>query len=207
MIVTVWTKVALNVTPLLGMLKVHGLLEHEIPCWVVQPENCQPGLGEAVTITDEPTVNEPPFALTEPWPLSTPITKGCWTTVVQAVLVTIVDAEVITVTVVGWDWVVTWVKAEEDVKVVIAEVDGKVIMVVWMEVDGNVIVVVWEDVEAAVVVEVDVVVEHVSTTDKVPEPPTVAVTLRLVVEGKTKTPPVNVQCKNVEPNCGLKVTG
>jgi hypothetical protein len=48
------------------MLKVHGLLEQEIPVWVDQPENCQPELGKAVIVTDEPTLNEPPLTLTEP---------------------------------------------------------------------------------------------------------------------------------------------
>ena len=71
------------------MLKVHGSLEQDTPVWVDQLENCQPELGEAVTVTDEPTINEPPLALTDPWPPSTPIAKGSWATFVVVNVVTI----------------------------------------------------------------------------------------------------------------------
>jgi hypothetical protein len=92
--VTVGTKEACNVTGLLGMLKVQGLLKHEIPDWVDQPENCQPELGVAVTVISEPTVSEigPGPGLTEPEPLSTPVVKGCWTTVVVVDVVVVVVA-------------------------------------------------------------------------------------------------------------------
>jgi hypothetical protein len=83
-------KVAFNVTGLLGMLKVQGLMEHEIPDWVVQLEKSQPELGVAVTVTEEPTVTKPLGGLTEPEPLSTPVVKGCWTTVVVDVVVVVV---------------------------------------------------------------------------------------------------------------------
>jgi hypothetical protein len=62
-------KAASNVTGLLGIMKLHGLLEQETPCVVDQLANCQPGLGEAVTLMGELTVSEQPFGqfgLTEP---------------------------------------------------------------------------------------------------------------------------------------------
>lgn len=62
------------------------------------------------------------------------------------------------------------------------------------------------DVVAGVLDEVMVLKGQVSTTPKVPDPKTEAVVLILLADA-TETPPVNDQCKKVDPGCGLKVIG
>jgi hypothetical protein len=71
-------KVAFNVTALLGIENVQGLVPHVMPDCVDQVENCHPELGVAVTVIEDPTVSVHPlgqFGLTEPDPASTPVTN------------------------------------------------------------------------------------------------------------------------------------
>jgi len=76
-------KVADTVTPLLGIVKVHGLLEEppeqDAPD-TVQLENCQLAEGVAITETEEPTAAEHPlgqFGETDPEPEATFVVKVC----------------------------------------------------------------------------------------------------------------------------------
>jgi hypothetical protein len=82
-VVAAGVKVAETVTGLLGIEKVQGLLEgppeHDAPV-TLQLENCQPELGVACTVCDEPTVSLQPLGLgqfgeMEPDPASTPVTN------------------------------------------------------------------------------------------------------------------------------------
>jgi len=74
-------KVAETVTALLGIVKAHGVveepLEQDAPI-MLQPTNCHPELGVAVTDTRCPTASEQPlgqFGLTEPEPEATFVSK------------------------------------------------------------------------------------------------------------------------------------